>query len=90
MWGQYLDPFLLLTHTNVPILDTVGRPAAESVPSSLRGKGPSNGEDEALITATTSSGGKRGAMSRRMLKWLSRICPHVIVFARVAPDQKVS
>lgn len=61
------------------------------------GEGEEGGEGDSLLSSTaarsgTAGGGggnKRGALSRRMLRWLSHICPHVIVFARVAPDQKV-
>jgi len=47
------------------------------------------GLDSSINGATTTSSNSRaGSMSRETLRWLSKICPHVVVFARVAPDQK--
>jgi hypothetical protein len=60
--------------------------------------------ETAALTATNKSGSgnkgqqqqqqqhgeqrRSGIMARATLKWLARLCPHVAVFARVAPEQK--
>lgn len=52
-------------------------------------------DSAALLGATSNSSsgnkggaGRAGVMARETLRWLARLCPHVVVFARVAPEQK--
>ena len=45
-------------------------------------------EDEEGEGVASNGNSRAGSMSRETLHWLSKVCPYVVVFARVAPDQK--
>lgn len=60
-----------------------------AVPSNARGivEDEADGDEGARVGGKTASG-RTGSMSRETLRWLAKLCPHVVVFARVAPEQK--
>ena len=87
--GEALSAALLLatTTTGPAAAATAGEEEGEDEAALLGG-----GSSSSNITDGTSSGSSssstRGIMARASLRWLSRLCPHVAVFARVAPEQK--
>ena len=65
-----------------------GAAAASAAPALAEDEEEEDKEEEGGAATTTQARRRSGIMARGTLQWLARLCPHVAVFARVAPEQK--
>jgi hypothetical protein len=68
-----------------------GEGASAAGPAALAAEDDEDEPDTSSSSSTSSNKASRrrsGIMARATLQWLARLCPHVTVFARVAPEQK--